>query len=89
MGTASEKKRMGRPPTGRNRSGVTTRFDIATIAAIYAWAAEQRIDRGEAIRRLVELGLKGLNQSANEWIDGNDPQLGAKRKAAPDGKAKR
>jgi hypothetical protein len=52
-------KRRGRPATGQGlQSG--TRWRDETVAMIDAWAAAQEDDpgRSEAIRRLVELGLK-------------------------------
>jgi len=34
------------------------RFDPATVTAIEAWASAAGVGRSEAIRRLVEMGLK-------------------------------
>jgi hypothetical protein len=52
-------KKRGRPPSGGRDPIVPTRFPEDQIAAIDAWAAGQKsITRSEAIRRLVELGLK-------------------------------
>ncbi|MET3997913.1 hypothetical protein BjapCC829_46110 (plasmid) [Bradyrhizobium barranii] len=52
------KKRRGRPATGQGVQ-IGTRWPEGTVAAIDAWAKEQRDEppRSEAIRRLVELGL--------------------------------
>jgi hypothetical protein len=53
-----------RPGSGRKPTGVdparTIRLSDKFIAAVDAWAAEQDDEpgRSEAIRRLVELGLK-------------------------------
>jgi hypothetical protein len=49
------KKRRGRPQTGGRREGVPAQFE-----ALDAWSAEQKPEPScpEAIRRLVELGLK-------------------------------
>ncbi|MCK1682160.1 ribbon-helix-helix protein, CopG family [Bradyrhizobium sp. 147] len=49
----------GRPPTGRDPAR-TFRLSDEFIASIDAWAARQddQPSRSEAIRRLVELGLK-------------------------------
>jgi hypothetical protein len=53
------KKRRGRPATGQGVQ-VGTRWPQGVIAAIDAWASRQddAPGRTEAIRRLVELGLK-------------------------------
>ena len=52
-------KRRGRPATGRDLQ-IGTRWPDETVALIDAWAAAQDDEpgRSEAIRRLVELGLK-------------------------------
>jgi hypothetical protein len=52
------KKRRGRPATGRDPH-VTARMPEAMVADVEAWAKANKIGRSEAIRRLVELGLKG------------------------------
>ena len=53
------KKPRGRP---RREEGVdpmiSTRFPKTIVGAIEAWAEKSEIGRSEAIRRLVELGLK-------------------------------
>ncbi|HZR88393.1 MAG TPA: hypothetical protein VFB02_16415 [Bradyrhizobium sp.] len=54
------KKGRGRPPTGGRREGVLVRFEADQFKALDTWIAKQ-VDppsRPEAIRRLVELGLK-------------------------------
>jgi hypothetical protein len=51
-------KRIGRPPTGKDPI-VGVRFPKEAIAEIDAWAKASKTTRSEAIRRLVELGLKG------------------------------
>jgi hypothetical protein len=53
------KKQRGRPATGQGVQ-VGTRWPEDTIASIEAWAARQddQPARSEAIRRLVEIGLK-------------------------------
>jgi hypothetical protein len=53
------KKRRGRPATGQGVQ-IGTRWPEGTVAAIDAWAAAQDDEpgRSEAVRRLVELGLK-------------------------------
>ena len=47
----------GRPPTGVDPL-VGARFPKEDIAKIDAWAKVEKVSRSEAIRRLVELGLK-------------------------------
>jgi hypothetical protein len=53
------KKARGRPATGQGVQ-VGTRWSEATVAAIDAWSEKQgdRPGRSEAIRRLVEIGLR-------------------------------
>jgi hypothetical protein len=53
------KKRRGRPPTTGKGLQVGERWHNAELAAIDAWIASQgeEMTRGEAIRRLVEIGL--------------------------------
>jgi hypothetical protein len=55
----SNKKRIGRPPVGAILIGV--RVPPADVATLDAWIKKHAPDmsRPEAIRRLVELGLKG------------------------------
>jgi hypothetical protein len=54
------KKARGRPATGQGLQ-IGTRWPDMTVASIDAWAARQADtpSRSEAIRRLVEIGLKG------------------------------
>jgi hypothetical protein len=54
----SNKKRIGRPPVGAILIGV--RVPPADVATLDAWIKKHAPDmsRPEAIRRLVELGLK-------------------------------
>ena len=53
------KKRRGRPATGQGLQ-IGMRWPEETVATIDAWAASQDDEpsRSEAIRRLVEIGLK-------------------------------
>jgi hypothetical protein len=53
------KKRRGRPATSQGIQ-IGTRWSESTICAIDSWAAKQadKPGRSEAIRRLVEIGLK-------------------------------
>lgn len=52
-------KKRGRPATGKDPM-IGARFAPSTVAAIDAWADDSGdgCTRSEAIRRLVELGLK-------------------------------
>lgn len=59
--TVQPKKR-GRPATGKDPL-VGARFPQDLIDSIDAWAAENDASRSEAIRRLVELGLKGKGKA--------------------------
>jgi hypothetical protein len=52
------KKRIGRPPGTKFSETIPARLEPATVAALDAWAASRDISRSEAIRRLVEIGLK-------------------------------
>jgi len=51
------KKRRGRPATGKDPH-VTARMPGELINQVEAWATSHGLGRSEAIRRLVELGLK-------------------------------
>ena len=52
------KKRPGRPSTGGRDPHVTIRMPQALIDGADAWATANDVGRSEAVRRLVELGLK-------------------------------
>ena len=54
------KKGRGRPSTGGRREGVMVRLEPDQFDALDAWIMKQAgpLTRPEAIRRLVELGLK-------------------------------
>jgi hypothetical protein len=54
------KRGPGRPSTGGRREGVMVRLEPDQIAALDAWIKKQAEPptRPEAIRRLVEIGLK-------------------------------
>jgi hypothetical protein len=52
-----QKKKRGRPATGRGVM-VSSRIPEATVTTIDAWAEQNETTRSDAIRRLVELGLK-------------------------------
>jgi hypothetical protein len=57
--TVLAKKRRGPVPTGKGEQ-VVVRWQPGPLAALDAWVAKQKDEptRAEAIRRLVELGLK-------------------------------
>lgn len=52
------KKRRGRPSTGGKDPLVSARLPKPLVAELEVWAVANGIGRSEAIRRLVELGLK-------------------------------
>jgi hypothetical protein len=52
------KKRRGRPSTGGRDPHVTLRMPQDLIEQADVWGSSNDIGRSEAIRRLVELGLK-------------------------------
>ena len=52
-----QKKRRGRPATGRDPM-VSSRIPATTVDAIDEWAVRNETTRSDAIRRLVELGLE-------------------------------
>ncbi|MCK1622748.1 hypothetical protein IVA98_05705 [Bradyrhizobium sp. 160] len=54
------KKKRGRPPTTGKGVQIGERWHEAELAAIDAWIAEgsEAMTRAQAVRRLVELGLK-------------------------------
>ena len=51
-------KKRGRPPSGGRDPHVAARMSRALIAGVEAWAVAHETSRSEAIRRLVELGLR-------------------------------
>ena len=59
------KKRLGRPPTTGLGLQIGERWRQSELAAIDAWieATGESITRGEAIRRLVEIGLRAKSKS--------------------------
>ena len=54
---AKPKKKPGRPATGRDPM-YGARLSDELVEQIDTWAKAQDVSRSEAIRRLVELGLK-------------------------------
>ena len=53
----AKQKRPGRPATGHDPM-YGARLSDELVGQIDAWAKTEKISRSEAIRRLVELGLK-------------------------------
>src|ERR1035437_427289 len=51
-------KRRGRPSTGGRDPGIHVRLPEDMLSTVDAWSASKAVTRSEAIRRLVELGLK-------------------------------
>ena len=63
--TVLAKKKRGPAPTGKGEQ-VVVRWQPGPLAALDAWVEEQKdpdLTRAEAIRRLVELGLKAKAKS--------------------------
>lgn len=58
-------KRRGRPPSGGRDPIVPVRISREVIDLIDAWAAanERPLTRSEAIRRLIEIGLKARGKA--------------------------
>jgi hypothetical protein len=52
------KKSRGRPAGSKYGETIPARLEPVTVASLDAWAASHNVSRSEAIRRLVELGLK-------------------------------
>jgi hypothetical protein len=49
---------MGRPRGIKYGGTIPARFERLTLEALDAWAKKHKVSRSEAIRRLVEIGLK-------------------------------
>jgi hypothetical protein len=56
-------KKRGRPATGRDPL-LTVRAPAELIAAIDKWASKDKLARSEAVRQLIERGLKSKRKSA-------------------------
>jgi hypothetical protein len=56
------KKRRGRPSSGGRRDAILVRLEAGQFSALDSWVAKQAepITRPEAVRRLIELGLKAV-----------------------------
>jgi hypothetical protein len=52
------KKSRGRPAGTKYSETIPARLEHATVAAIEAWATSHDVSRSEAIRALLEIGLK-------------------------------
>jgi hypothetical protein len=52
------KKSRGRPAGTKYGETIPARLEPATLTSLDAWAAANDMSRSEAIRRLVDLGLK-------------------------------
>jgi hypothetical protein len=52
------KKTRGRPAGVKYAGAIPARFEIETMKSLDAWAAANETTRSDAIRRLVEIGLK-------------------------------
>ena len=52
------KKSRGRPTGVKYAGTIPARFEIESMKSLDAWAKEHGVSRSEAIRRLVEIGLK-------------------------------
>jgi hypothetical protein len=52
-----QKRGRGRPATGRDPM-VSSRIPVGTVDEIDKWAEKNETTRSDAIRRLVEIGLK-------------------------------
>jgi hypothetical protein len=56
--TVAPKKKRGRPPSGGRDPHVAARMPSTLITEVEAWARANDTSRSDAIRQLVELGLK-------------------------------
>jgi hypothetical protein len=57
----NQKRRRGRPATGRDPA-VTARIPAEAIEVLDNWARSEGITRGEAIRRLIAVGLEEMGK---------------------------
>jgi hypothetical protein len=72
-----KRKMRGRPPTGKALLYLGLRMSKMQVEAVEKWATEQadKPDRSEAIRRLIDRGLKryvkwgNSKRSAHNWSD--------------------
>jgi len=54
-------KKRGRPATGRDPVSAV-RLPVELTAAVDSWGVDHKASRSEAIRRLVEIGLKSKSK---------------------------
>ena len=54
----AQKPKLGRPLGVKYGGTIPARFEFAALDALDAWAEKHELSRSEAIRRLVEIGLK-------------------------------
>jgi hypothetical protein len=57
------KKSRGRPPGVKYGSTIPARFEFDMLTALDKWAGSHDVSRSEAIRRLVDLGLKAKGKT--------------------------
>jgi hypothetical protein len=62
------KKSRGRPSGRRYAETIPARLEPSTVAAVDAWATSNDVSRSEAIRQLVEIGLKAQKPLAKVTI---------------------
>lgn len=64
MSKPSQTKKMGRPPKEEGAAVVVpARLPPALVTALDAWASAAGITRSEAMRRLIEAGLKAKRRA--------------------------
>jgi hypothetical protein len=82
--TVVTRKKRGPPPTGKGVQ-VGERWHPPELTAIDAWieANDKKLTRGQAIRRLVELGLTAKPISSERVRRGRSLDLGAMAKIEP------
>jgi hypothetical protein len=61
--TPSTPKKRGRPATGRDPL-VSARLRQEIVQAVDKWANRNKVSRSEALRKLVELGLKDYKKQS-------------------------
>jgi len=78
------KKKRGRPPTGGRREGILVRLEPEQLSSLDSWADRQDrpTSRPEAIRRLVEVGLKTAPPTVEQINDAKSHAAQAAKLAA-------
>jgi metal-responsive CopG/Arc/MetJ family transcriptional regulator len=74
-------KKRGRPATGRDPVSAV-RLPVELTAAVDQWAQENEANRSEAIRRLVELGLRAKAESVPDHVRAAADRAAARSKAS-------